>query len=167
MSFRHAAKRGTWGLSATEWVLVDHRGDRPAAAACYLADGGSPRRTIRGTAGPTCHQPLLETVTEVWCRNGSSVSDHRSGTARPASGGDGRDAPGWKLLRGNRNLPDGHNTRIIDVDGDGRDELGEIGFLLNGDGIPRYSLATQGIAHGDRWFIVDIDPARPGLEGYG
>ncbi|GAB4006391.1 hypothetical protein GCM10029992_56910 [Glycomyces albus] len=73
----------------------------------------------------------------------------------------------WKFLRGNQNLPDGHNTRIVDVDGDGRDEVGEIGFLLNGDGTLRYSLAPQGIVHGDRWFIADIDPARPGLEGYG
>ncbi|WP_117215227.1 carbohydrate-binding protein [Allorhizocola rhizosphaerae] len=73
----------------------------------------------------------------------------------------------WKFLRGNQNLPDGHNTRIIDVDGDGRDEVGEIGFMLNGNGTLRYSLAPHGIVHGDRWFITDIDPARPGLEGYG
>ncbi|MEH1124976.1 rhamnogalacturonan lyase family protein [Micromonospora sp. CPCC 206061] len=73
----------------------------------------------------------------------------------------------WKFLRGNQNLPDGHNTRIIDVDGDGKDEVGEIGFLLNGNGALRYSLAPHGIVHGDRWFITDIDPARPGLEGYG
>ncbi|MBS3179868.1 MULTISPECIES: Ig-like domain repeat protein [unclassified Pseudoclavibacter] len=73
----------------------------------------------------------------------------------------------WKFLRGDQDLPDGHNTRIIDVDGDGRDELGEIGFLLNGDGTLRYSLAPQDIIHGDRWYIADIDPSRPGLEGYG
>ncbi|GIE99579.1 hypothetical protein [Paractinoplanes rishiriensis] len=73
----------------------------------------------------------------------------------------------WKFLRGNQDLPDGHNTRIVDVDGDGKDELGEIGFLLNGNGKLRYSLAPQGVIHGDRWFIADIDPARPGLEGYG
>ncbi|TYB56960.1 hypothetical protein FXF51_41490 [Nonomuraea sp. PA05] len=73
----------------------------------------------------------------------------------------------WKFLRGDQDLPDGHNTRIVDVDGDGKDEVGEIGFLLNGDGTLRYSLAPQGIIHGDRWFIADIDPDRPGLEGYG
>ncbi|MEV4571552.1 hypothetical protein AB0K12_48065 [Nonomuraea sp. NPDC049419] len=73
----------------------------------------------------------------------------------------------WKFLRGDQNLPDGHNTRIVDVDGDGRDEVGEIGFVLNGDGTLRYSLAPQGVRHGDRWFIADIDPGRPGLEGYG
>jgi hypothetical protein len=73
----------------------------------------------------------------------------------------------WKFLRGSQPLPDGHNSRIVDVDGDGRDEVGEIGFMLNGDGTLRYNLRGQGIIHGDRWFIADIDPNRPGLEGYG
>ncbi len=73
----------------------------------------------------------------------------------------------WKFLRGNQDLPDGHNTRIIDVDGDGRDEVAEIGFVLNGNGTLRYSLAPQGIVHGDRFHITKIDPNRPGLQGYG
>ncbi|WP_158299959.1 hypothetical protein [Glycomyces paridis] len=73
----------------------------------------------------------------------------------------------WKWLRGGTDAPDGHNTRIIDVDGDGRDEIAEIGFVLNGDGTLRYSLAGQGIVHGDRFHIADMDPSRPGLEGYG
>lgn len=73
----------------------------------------------------------------------------------------------WKFLRGDQDLPDGHNTRIVDVDGDGRDEIAEIGFVLNGDGTLKYSLAPQDIIHGDRFYIADIDPARPGLEGYG
>ncbi|MFJ6674792.1 carbohydrate-binding protein [Actinosynnema sp. NPDC091369] len=72
----------------------------------------------------------------------------------------------WKFLRGNQNLPDGHNTRIIDVDGDGRDEVAEIGFVLNGDGTLRYSLGPAGVVHGDRFHITDLDPNRPGLEGY-
>lgn len=72
----------------------------------------------------------------------------------------------WKFVRGDQDLPDGHNTRIVDVDGDGRDEIAEIGFVLNGDGTLKYSLAPQDIIHGDRFYIADIDPARPGLEGY-
>ncbi|KAH7071726.1 hypothetical protein FB567DRAFT_584353 [Paraphoma chrysanthemicola] len=62
---------------------------------------------------------------------------------------------------------DGHNTRIIDVDGDGRDEVGEIMFLLHGNGTLRYDLTKQGISHGDRWHIAKMDPNRPGLQGYG
>ncbi|WP_158847530.1 rhamnogalacturonan lyase family protein [Saccharothrix deserti] len=73
----------------------------------------------------------------------------------------------WKFLRGNQDLPDGHNTRIIDVNGDGKDEVAEIGFVLNGNGTLRYSLAPQGVIHGDRFHIADMDPGRPGLEGYG
>ncbi|MBT2250314.1 hypothetical protein JHV56_16565 [Arthrobacter sp. BHU FT2] len=73
----------------------------------------------------------------------------------------------WVWHRGDQTMADGHNTRIIDVDGDGKDEIAEIGFVLNGDGTLRYSLRDQGIIHGDRFYIADIDPARPGLEGYG
>ncbi|RKN12495.1 hypothetical protein D7319_00565 [Streptomyces radicis] len=73
----------------------------------------------------------------------------------------------WKWLREDQDAPDGHNTRVIDVDGDGRDEVAEIGFVLNGDGTLRYSLAEHGVVHGDRFHITDIDPDRPGLEGYG
>ncbi|WP_170184962.1 carbohydrate-binding protein [Saccharothrix texasensis] len=73
----------------------------------------------------------------------------------------------WKFLRGNQNLPDGHNTRIIDVDGDGKDEIAEIGFVLNGNGTLRYTLGPAGVVHGDRFHLADLDPGRPGLEGYG
>jgi hypothetical protein len=72
----------------------------------------------------------------------------------------------WKWLR-NGNHPDGHNSRCLDVDGNGTDEFAEIGFVLNGDGSLRYSLGSQGIVHGDRFHIADMDPNRPGLEGYG
>ncbi|WP_193318281.1 rhamnogalacturonan lyase family protein [Nonomuraea phyllanthi] len=73
----------------------------------------------------------------------------------------------WKWKRGDAPHADGHNTRIIDVDQDGKDEIAEIGFVLNGDGTLRYSLAGQGVVHGDRFHIADMDPRRPGLEGYG
>ncbi|KAL0941299.1 fg-gap repeat family protein [Colletotrichum truncatum] len=73
----------------------------------------------------------------------------------------------WKWTRGNGNYPDGHNTRIIDVNGDGKDEVLEIGFVLNGDGTPRYSLGDQGVVHGDRFHVAKIDPTRNGLQGFG
>lgn len=62
--------------------------------------------------------------------------------------------------------PTGHNTRAVDLDGNGTDEVAEIGFVLNSDGTMRYNLADQGVLHGDRWHIADMDPSRPGLEGY-
>ncbi|EEY24050.1 FG-GAP repeat family protein [Verticillium alfalfae VaMs.102] len=73
----------------------------------------------------------------------------------------------WKWRREGQDAPDGHNTRIIDVDGDGQDEVHEIGFTLNGDGQLRYSLGPQGIVHGDRFHIAKMDPQRTGLQGYG
>ncbi|CAN9143195.1 unnamed protein product [Alternaria alternata] len=56
---------------------------------------------------------------------------------------------------------------FFDVDGDGVDEVGEIMFLLEGNGTMRYSLTDSGIGHGDRWQVAKIDPERPGLQGYG
>jgi hypothetical protein len=73
----------------------------------------------------------------------------------------------WKFTRGNANLPDGHQFRVVDVDQDGDDEFVDIGFALNGDGTLKYELASQGVVHGDRFHIGDLDPDRPGLEGYG
>ncbi len=73
----------------------------------------------------------------------------------------------WKWLRGSQDCPDGHQMRIADVDGDGRDEICEIGFVLNGDGTLRYSLTSQNVGHGDRFYIGKLDKNRSGLQGYG
>ncbi|RGP62699.1 fg-gap repeat family protein [Fusarium sporotrichioides] len=75
----------------------------------------------------------------------------------------------WKWARGDRygDFPDGHDSRIVDVDGDGKDEYFEIGFGLNGDGTIEYSLGEKGIVHGDRYHIAKMDPQRKGLQGYG
>jgi hypothetical protein len=73
----------------------------------------------------------------------------------------------WMWKRGSQNCPDGHSTRIVDVDGDGTDEICEIGFVLNGDGTLRYSLGPAGIVHGDRFHIGKFDLNRAGLQGYG
>ncbi|WP_460796845.1 rhamnogalacturonan lyase family protein [Microbacterium sp. GXF0217] len=75
--------------------------------------------------------------------------------------------PQWEWHRGSTPAPDGHNTRIIDLDQDGDDEIAEIGFALDGDGTLLYSLADEGIVHGDRFAITDMDASRAGLEGYG
>jgi hypothetical protein len=58
-----------------------------------------------------------------------------------------------------------HQIRVGDVDRDGKDELLDGGFVLDDDGTLLYSI--PGITHGDRFHIGDLDPARPGLEGYG
>ena len=72
----------------------------------------------------------------------------------------------WKWLRGSTAAPDGHQIRIIDVDGNGTDEVCDIGYTLNSNGSLRYSLAGQGVVHGDRTQIGKLDPNRAGMQGY-
>lgn len=73
----------------------------------------------------------------------------------------------FKYLRGRDNAPDFHQIRLMDVDGDGKDEFLDGGYVLDDNGRMLYSLGTQGVIHGDRFHVTDIDPARPGLEGFG
>ncbi len=75
---------------------------------------------------------------------------------------------GWKWLRGSQNCPDGHQIRVCDVNGDGTDDLCQIGFVLNGsNGSLLYTLGTQGVVHGDRFHIAKLDKNRTGLQGWG
>ena len=57
-----------------------------------------------------------------------------------------------------------HQVRAADVDGDGRDNFVEGGYVLNHDGtlLNRH----QDAVHGDRHCLADIDPDRPGLEHF-
>lgn len=63
----------------------------------------------------------------------------------------------------------GHQMRILDFNGDGIDDFGSLGGVLNGkDGSILYSISqTDNIGHGDRWHVGKLDPNRPGLQGYG
>ena len=58
-----------------------------------------------------------------------------------------------------------HQIRILDVNGDGKDDLCDGGWVLNSDGKWLYSIPK--VIHGDRFHITDMDPDRPGLEGFG
>lgn len=66
-----------------------------------------------------------------------------------------------------KTCPTGHQIRIADVDGDGKDEICPQGYVIDDDGTLLYTLADKDIYHGDRFFIGDMDPKRPGLEMYG
>jgi autotransporter-associated beta strand protein len=70
----------------------------------------------------------------------------------------------WKWK--NTTCADAHQLRITDVNNDGKDEVLEVPYALNPDGTVLYNLGTQGIAHGDRFHITDMDPDRPGLETF-
>lgn len=58
-----------------------------------------------------------------------------------------------------------HQMRIVDVDGDGKDEVATGNFMLNGDGTLRYIL--PGVNHGDRFYIGKFSPDHAGFRGYG
>ncbi|SHG82781.1 Por secretion system C-terminal sorting domain-containing protein [Flavobacterium fluvii] len=75
----------------------------------------------------------------------------------------------WQFIsdQQGKSLPTGHQIRIIDVDGDGKDEICPQGFVIDDNGTLLYTLADKDIYHGDRFFIGDMDPNRPGLEQYG
>lgn len=90
----------------------------------------------------------FEMMVAAWTLNGSSLDMN------------------WKWLRGNGGGPDGHQIRIADVDGDGRDEIIPFGFCLNYDGTLRWTHDDNGIVHGDRFYIGKMDPSRGGLQGY-
>lgn len=78
----------------------------------------------------------------------------------------------WKWSpRNNPKTPAGyhwsdfHNVRVVDVDGDGKDEIAYGVCTMDDTGVPLY-WAKDGTGHGDRFVITDIDPDRPGLECY-
>lgn len=64
---------------------------------------------------------------------------------------------------------EGHQTRIADVDFDGKDEVLEIGFTLNGeDGSIRYDMGKeQRIIHGDRFYVGKYNKDDTTMMGYG
>ena len=73
----------------------------------------------------------------------------------------------WKAHDEGIELPEGHQFRICDVDFDGKDEILEIGFCLNGDGTLRFSLAPYGVIHGDRFYVGRFNKDDNFMTGYG
>ncbi|WP_338783086.1 hypothetical protein [Streptomyces sp. DG1A-41] len=131
-----------------------------AVPTTYLADG--PMAARLGVAYLNGTTPSL--VAYMKNRQGNGAFNLMMGAWK--FDGDSLDRQ-WTWQRGGQDAPDGHNTRAVDVDGDGTDEVAEIGFVLGGNGSLRYSMGPKGIVHGDRFHIADMDPSRPGLEGYG
>ena len=71
----------------------------------------------------------------------------------------------WSLAQDQSVLPgaEGHQVRIADVDNDGKDEICDIGHVIDDNGT---QLFHTELTHGDRFHVADIDPDRPGLETY-
>jgi rhamnogalacturonan endolyase len=63
--------------------------------------------------------------------------------------------------------PNFHQVRCLDLNQDGIDECINGGYAIKGDGTIIWNQASMGgVVHGDRWHVGDLDPARPGLEGF-
>jgi len=69
----------------------------------------------------------------------------------------------WTWQAGQNDHAEGHQIRLADVDGDGRDDFLEIGHAVGADG---QLLWDNELVHGDRHHTSDLDPDRPGLETY-
>ena len=54
-----------------------------------------------------------------------------------------------------------HSIKVGDIDADGKDEILNGSIAIDNDGRTMWS---TGLGHGDRFYLSDIDPARPGLE---
>jgi hypothetical protein len=63
------------------------------------------------------------------------------------------------------NFPNNHNVRCVDLNQDGKDECINGGYALDGTGAVLWNMGSQGVVHGDRWHVGDLNPDRPGLEG--
>jgi rhamnogalacturonan endolyase len=54
-----------------------------------------------------------------------------------------------------------HSIKVGDIDGDGADEILNGSIAIDNDGRTMWS---TGLGHGDRFYLGDIDPDRPGME---
>lgn len=54
-----------------------------------------------------------------------------------------------------------HSIKVGDIDGDGKDEILNGSIAIDNDGRTMWS---TGLGHGDRFYLTDADPSRPGLE---
>lgn len=71
----------------------------------------------------------------------------------------------WKhVVPGGSGATSFHQIRTVDVDLDGKDEIADGNYVVNGDGTLRY--VVDGAGHGDRFHLADLDPDRPGMEGF-
>src|ERR671922_1052113 len=54
-----------------------------------------------------------------------------------------------------------HTIKVADIDGDGADEILNGAIAIDHDG---RILWSTGMGHGDRMYVTDVNPDRPGLE---
>lgn len=132
-------------------IPTDFLSDGPLAASLGIGylDGVHPSLVakLKNRVGNTYFNQMFV----AWDYNGTSITQK------------------WKYKTAPVDSDNGHNIRIVDVNGDGKDEIADTAQVINGDGTLLYNMrnGSPSIGHGDRFYIGDFDPNRPGLEGYG
>lgn len=132
---------------------------RVPVAADFVADGPSGGQYAVGYLDGVHPSLITKQVTRIGAKRG----DFRVLFA--AWDYDGRHlAQRWKFVRGVDQGTSFHQLRVVDVDQNGTDEIADGNYVVNSDGTFRYVVSES--VHGDRFHIGDLDPNRPGLEGY-
>ncbi len=118
---------------------TNNRMNRNMMGAAYL-DGKTPAiLVLRGIYG------LMKM--DAWLLEGDSLRKAWSWTNEQA---------GWKYQGQGQ-----HSIHVGDIDGDGKDEILYGSIAVDHDGRTMWS---TGLGHGDRFYLTDVDPERPGLE---
>ncbi|OQD57427.1 hypothetical protein BM536_004270 [Streptomyces phaeoluteigriseus] len=130
-------------------VPDDFVADGPSGGHFGIAhlDGQHPSLVTKSVTRVGARRGTFRSLFQTWDFNGTDLTRRWKYVVDPASG-----ATGF------------HQIRTVDVDQDGKDEIADGNYVINSDGTLRY--VVDGAIHGDRFDIADLDPARPGLEGF-
>ncbi|MDP5240841.1 hypothetical protein Q9Q94_14950 [Uliginosibacterium sp. 31-16] len=147
--------KGATGAEVTRLPLTDLVEHGPAGGQFGIAylDGIHPSLVTQlTTRGLPAKKGIFHFMVAAWDFDGKSLTNR------------------WKWFADNEKtvttIPERfHQIRVVDLDGDGKDEFIGGNYALNSDGTLRYVVDKAG--HGDRLQIGEFDPLRPGLEGFG
>ncbi|NSL56861.1 hypothetical protein HJ583_017655 [Uliginosibacterium sp. IMCC34675] len=147
--------RGSSGTEITRTPVTDLLEHGPAGGQFGIAylDGVHPSLVTQlTTRGLPAKKGIFHFMVAAWDFDGKTLSSR------------------WKWFADNEKtvttVPERfHQIRVVDLDGDGKDEFIGGNYALNSDGTLRY--VVDGVGHGDRFQIGDFDPSHAGLEGFG
>ncbi|MCX4766436.1 hypothetical protein OG562_36790 [Streptomyces sp. NBC_01275] len=141
---------GATGVERTRQpVPDDFVADGPSGGHFGIAylDGEHPSLVTKSVTRVGAKRGAFRVLFQTWDFNGADLTRRWRYVVDPASG-----------------ATSFHQIRTVDVDGDGHDEIADGNYVVNSDGTLRY--VVDGAIHGDRFDIADLDPDRPGLEGF-